>query len=367
MGIFSRTAGPHPFLPEGAPAKLDSYGRAEGPLQNGDPAGTTMMMEPVRRGLLEDPDRCLKEVREAANQGGGWALYAAVDMLEALLRDFDDFFPRNELLESDTYLDIVDAAVLFMRQQAYPSGSLTRAMRDRWVSAEGALFLYDNLEEVSPSSAVTSSIADLEPGERRLLVRQNYPFDPGGIEEVSLVKSANGVSLVGTLDGKPSARDTWRMTPEFASPLEAVACLGTEIRCDRGVIWMHDDVPPHLPLREAVYPQEDWASYRQCSKRISLGLLGSHQQDRRRVDDPEGDDRRHVHQRIDDQRPHTDSAERHHRLRPAGALDRRRGRRRPRLRARGQRLHQLHPGLAGSAKTKNGLGVARSSARSSGA
>lgn len=261
MGIFSRMTKPPSVLPEDAPAKLDAYGRAEGPLQQeGDPAGAVMLMEPIRKGLADDHDHCLKELYAAARQGGGWALYAVVEILDALHRsskpsDQEILRGENGLLnvEGDLYLEIVDAAILFMRKEDCPSASLTDAMRDRWVAAEGALFLYDNLDEVSPSAAVDCHIADLGPEERRLLVRHQYPFDPGGVEEVALVKTANGVSLVGTLDGRQGVHDTWRMTPEFVSPLEAVSCLGAEIRCDRGVLWMHDDVRPHLTLRDAHY------------------------------------------------------------------------------------------------------------------
>lgn len=248
MGFFSR--GPKPFLPADASHRFDLYGRAEGPLGSGDPVPALELRGEMREGLQHDPTRCVEEVRDAAYRGGGWALYAAVDILNNLLES-----QCPEQLSGGAYQDVLDAAILFLRDEGYSSWDLTRAMQERWLDAEGPFFLYDNLRQTSvPAIGAEPAVDDLVAHERRELVRHQYEFDPGGIEEIAVEHAPSGrLRLTSRLDGRSGNCDTWRRTPEYDSLHDALRQLGAKIGADRGVLWLHDDVRPYLNLESAPY------------------------------------------------------------------------------------------------------------------
>lgn len=146
------------LLPPDAPARLESFGRAESPAPGGDAQAGIELMQVVKEALDVDPDRALDEIVEACDSVGGWSYYGAWDLLLAFASDRE---------EDPRYVHIVDGLLDTLREEGYGPGDIPMGLTRRAIERERARQAASPAAERAPEPE--PEIAPLADGEQRLL------------------------------------------------------------------------------------------------------------------------------------------------------------------------------------------------------
>lgn len=193
---------------------------------------------PTMAAARVDPSRTIAEIAEAAEAQGGWALCGGYKLLEdAVGPECDD--PR--------YLALLDAALEFLRDSGCSGLSLNGYEAQRWADTHGSMASFWNMEAVAvPPSGAEPPVADLSPGEVRLVARLEDRADSNTI----LVKRAPNGGYVAvneapwTLEDPRRGQWDWLTADDLHGLLRRIGESLTLLP-----FWVSDDLRPYIPYR----------------------------------------------------------------------------------------------------------------------